>query len=229
MKKHLYISICLLLALQTACRKSDLQSYGSPDMVYVFKARFGSSTNDSVTYSFATKQEGLQFDTVWVPVRIMGTAAAHDRVVNYDIVKEKSTIPTDNYTLLPALIKANSYTGFLPVKLMKSAVLKEQEMRLWIKIGTSADFKGGVDDQLTYLIKVNDFLSKPTSWKETLFGKYSNVKYDLIIKASGQSEFNNLGNTGEKFILQLARNALYAYENEHGMLYDELGEIVSFP
>ncbi|MBV7533809.1 DUF4843 domain-containing protein [Chitinophaga sp. sic0106] len=228
MQRLLYLfSLIILLG---ACQKESLQAYSSTALVYFYEAvRFKTITDDSTTYSFAVVPDSIQSDTIYLPLRIIGEAAKTDRQVGCELITATSVADPATFEILPAIIPANSYTGSIPVKVNRAAILKTKEMRLWIQITNSPDFKTGVDDQLKYLVRLNDFLSKPSSWRDNLFGKYSNVKYDLIIKASGVADYTGLDYPAERNLLQQCRNALYAYENEHGFLYDENGELVVFP
>ncbi|SHM03699.1 protein of unknown function [Chitinophaga jiangningensis] len=228
MQRLLYlISFVILFG---ACQKESLQAYSSTALVYFYEAvRYKTITDDSITYSFAVVPDSVLTDTIYLPLRIIGEASKTDRQVGCELIAAASTADPSTFEILPAIIPANSYTGTIPVKVNRAAVLKKTEMRLWIQIINSADFKTGVSDQLKYLIRLNDFLSKPSSWRDNLFGKYSNVKYDLIIKATGVVDYTGLDYISERNLLQECRNALYAYENDHGFLYDENGEPVVFP
>lgn len=227
MQRLLYLfSLIILLG---ACKKEALQAYSSTALVYFYEAaRNKTITDDSTTFSFAVMPATVQSDTIYLPLRIIGEAAKTDRQVGCELIAESSIADASCYEILPAIIPANSYTGAIPVKVNRMPVLKTKEMRLWIRIINSPDFKTGVSDQLKYLIRLNDFLSKPSSWRDNLFGKYSNVKFDLIIKATGVVDYTGLDYITERNLLQQCRNALYAYENEHGILYDENGEPVVF-
>lgn len=197
-------------------------------MIYFYKPRTQEKNPDSLTYSFAVRAAGLQYDTVRIPIRIMGTAVDKDRVVNYSASTETPG-GESNYELLPATLKANSYTGELLVKVLRSEQLKDRELRLWLKLENSESFRTGVDNQLKYLVKLNDFLSQPSSWLIFKFGKYSDAKYDLIIKATGRFDYTDMMETEEDYLRQTAINYLIAWEEEHGPLMDELGERVYFP
>ncbi|MGX5817657.1 DUF4843 domain-containing protein [Chitinophaga lutea] len=228
MKQLRYILLFLIPAMQFACSKSELQAFDAPDMVYVYKPRLG-KTNDSITYSFAVRADDLQFDTVRIPLRIMGQPAGKDRNVKYSVMVDQSSYSNANFELLPAFIRANSFTGELLVKVTRSTDLKTKEMRLWLRLETSEDLKTGVDDQLTYLVKLNDFLSMPASWNAPKFGVYSNVKYDLIIKATGEYDYSAIEATELTYLKQVAVNYLLAWEAANGPLLDENGQRVYFP
>lgn len=230
MKRIHYICLLLLPAVFAACKKSELQSFSDDVMIYFFKPR-NTLTPDSLTYSFAVRDTGLQYDTVRIPLRIIGTAAEKDREVRYAVIPGKSDADAESYALLPAVVKANEYAANLEVKVLRTPGLKTREMRLWLRLENSGDFKTGVDDQLQYLVKINDFLSMPASWASMVyqFGKYSNTKYDLIIKATGRYDFSGVQFTESEHLKQLSINYLIAWEEANGPLFDENGERVFFP
>jgi len=230
MKIYTYLVIGLLCTLSFACRKDELLSFNQKPKVYIYKRTLApvSPVKDSATYSFAIKPASVNTDTVFIPIRIMGDAAGHDRKVNYEAMGI-STADPESYQLLPAIIKANKFDGTLPVLIKKTPSLKNKEGKLWVTISASDDFDPGVSDQLSYLIKINDFLSRPPSWSDYYFGKYSNVKYGFMIQITGYTAFDNLGVSEMRFISQDCKNALLEYEAQNGTMYDEAGDPVIFP
>lgn len=230
MKTYIYIILSLLCILSSACKKDELLAFDEKPKVYIYKSNVIQLVpiRDSLTFSFAINPASLMSQTIFIPVRIIGNATNSDRKVNYEIMPS-STANTENYELLPAIIKANSFEGTLPILIKRTAALKTKEGKLWVRIIASEDFDPGVADQLSYLVKINDFLSKPASWSNFYFGKYSNVKYDFIIKTTNYTTFEGLGVSEIRFIAQNCKNALLAYEAQNGTLYDEDRDPVVFP
>jgi hypothetical protein len=237
----------LPVVLLVSCKKSELVTYEQPDMVYIYKD-ISNTAMDSITYSFATKPSTVMYDTVKVPLRIMGVAKNKDREVKVKAVVDNSTATAGtHYEFLPSVIKAGQYTGFIPVLVKRSANLKTTEVRLQLEVIESNDFKPGVPNtapvaplaggSLRYLVKINDYLSQPTNWSQlsTYFGTYSQVKYALIINVTGRSEFLFTGTSNPVSISQMlyfkiqCKNALEAYTTANGPLMDELGQVVTFP
>jgi len=241
---------CLLAFAATfwcACEKTALVEYVQPDMIYFYKDP-NLSEKDSLSYSFAIKSETMQFDTVQIPVRIMGTAKDYDRVVTWGTVDSLTTaVAGTDYEVLPAKVPAGAYTAYVPVRILRNAAQKTKEVRLLLEIRESKDFKPGIDDArggdwaypgagIRYLVKINDFLTKPNNWDSWLkyfFGSYSQVKYAFIIDVTGRAEFPDTGPNalpyGQfQYFESVCRNALEAYEAEHGTLMDEFGNPVTF-
>ena len=118
--------------------------------------------------------------------------------------------------------------------------------RLVLEIRASPDFQPGISDAkvtsltqpgatLRYLIRFNDYLTKPDNWDTHLksyFGAYSQVKYAFIIEATGVSVFNigpgGLPVSAGFFYRQVCRKGLAQYEATNGPLIDEFGNRVTF-
>lgn len=229
MKKYMLIAFGLLAFLQNGCKKAALMPYELSPQITIYKNGI-SAGRDSVIYSFAVKEETVAFDTIKIPVRIMGNVAAHDRKINYAVIPDSTDAPAANYELLPAIVPANSFESVLWVKVKKTDELKTTERRIWISLQTSEDFQPGVKELQTYLIRLNNYLSKPASWDEIRFGEYSQAKYGLIIRTTGYSDFTNLRPEVRIFIAGTGRNALYNYQLENGEeMTDENGLPVRFP
>ncbi|WP_316815744.1 DUF4843 domain-containing protein [Pedobacter nyackensis] len=227
MKNYTYLLLLVLAIFGSGCSKDELLSFQEKPKVYIYK-KSNDLVKDSTTYSFAIRAVSIVQDTVFVPLRIMGDAAAQDRTVNYQVMS-KSTADADSYQLLPAVIKANQFTGYIPVVVKKTAAIKTKEGKLWLSIAASDSFEPGVADQLNYLIKINDFLSRPSSWSDVYLGKYSRVKFELIIKETGYTDFTNVSFREYRFISQLCKNAVLLYQAAHGTMYDEDDDEVIFP
>lgn len=218
--------------LSISCQKDKLMFFDEKPKIYIYKTGLewldSYRIKDSMTYSFAIRPDSISTDTVLVPLRIMGDVVNYDRKVNYEVMGT-SLADKESYELLPAIIKANKFDGNIPVLIKRTAALKNKEGRLWLKIIASEDFEPGINDQLTYLIKINDFLSRPATWDDYYLGKYSNTKYDLIIKTTGYVTFDVYSTSQTIYIVQACKNALLEYEELYGPLYDENGEPVTFP
>jgi hypothetical protein len=237
----------MITLLATGCTKSELTSYDQPDMIYIYKDAFNTK-KDSATCSFAIKSNSLTADTVKISVRIMGVATNTDRVVKLAPVTTLSTaIEGTHYEFLPYVIKAGQYNADLPVVIKRTTDMKTQEFRLVVQVVESTAFIPGVPNSpvsgnfagasLEYLIKMNDFLTKPSNWDTQLtsyFGTYSQVKFKFIIDNTGKTEFP-LGappalSIGEiQYYKAFVKSKLIDYVALNGPLLDEFGQVVTFP
>lgn len=249
MKKFIQYSAVIIASffLFTSCKKENLTAYQLQDMIYFYKVH-SSAIKDSVTYSFAIKSTTLQFDTVFVPVKIMGTAKDANRVIKIGAVDSLTTAKAGiDYEFLNAVMPAGKYEYNIPIKVLRSERMKTQTLNLTIEIQKSDDFIPGIPKDpsvsfyeygaaLTYKIMINDFLSKPSNWDSRLsfyFGPFSQVRYAFVIQATGRSTFPSEGPdalpfSAYSYYKQVCINALADYEKENGPLYDENGVRITF-
>lgn len=244
-----YIIIAaLVMAAFASCKKSELTAYDQPPQVQFYKL-FDNPSKDSFVYSFAIKPPALLADTVKLPVRISGLSVDKDRVINLKAVADStSAVEGTDYKIHRAIVKAGNYEDSVEIVVFRKPDMKNAEKRLLLEIIASADFQPGLvntpagNDQLKLsggsirmLVKVNDFLTKPSNWDQyltTYFGPYSRVKYAFIIQVTGRSEFP-FGATGLPFgqfgaYQNMMRQALADYVKDHGPMIDENGNTISF-
>jgi hypothetical protein len=239
-----YIWLFLLPACYClpACKKSNPLAFDAPAMVYIYKAPYALNT-DSIVYSFAIRPDTVMTDTIKIPVRIIGEAAAQDREVILKAVADSTTAKAGtDYILFPYQIPAGAYTANLPVVIKRSAIMKKQALRLLLEVVASKDFLPGVPGSkgservaggtIRYLIKLNDYLTKPDNWDTWLvyfFGKYSAVKYKFIIESTGMAVIpSDLPYGIYSVYSTLCKQKLAEYEADNGPLIDENGDPVSF-
>lgn len=223
------LSLVAVVVFMIACKKEGLQPFELPPAVTFYKAGIDQG-RDSLTVSFAVAKEEVILDTVELPIRIVGLAANHDRSVNVKVDSEKTTAIEDSYELLPGIISAGKNQGILRVILKRIPSLKEKEARLWIALDHSSDFQVGPKELSDYLIKFNDFLTKPASWDQIRFGEFSQTKYSLIIRETGYTDFSGLRPDVLLFIVSKCRLVLHDYQQLNGAeMLDENEIPVRFP
>lgn len=245
----LYIVTILIMAAGSSCKKSELTAYDQPAMVQFYKL-FINTQRDSSVYSFAIRPATLTADTVKLPVRISGLAVDRNRVVNLKPVADSSTaVEGTDYKIHSAVIRAGKYQDSVEIVVFRTPAMKNTEKRLLLEIVASADFQPGLvntaagNDQVKQsggstrmLVKINDFLTKPSNWDSFLFnffGTYSRVKYAFIIQVTGKAEFVFGGAGGLAYgqfgaYQNQMRQALADYVAENGPMLDENGNAVSF-
>lgn len=234
--------LLIMVSFSPACKKSDPMAFQAPDMVYIYKAPYALNT-DSIVYSFAIKPDSLMVDTINIPVRIIGLAASKERKVILSAIPDSSNaVAGSDYQLLPYYIPAGAYTANLPVVVKRSAIMKTKGVTVLLNIMPSPDFLPGVPNSAggskiaggttRYLIRINDYLTKPANWDSWLvyfFGNYSAVKYKLVIEATGLAIFPSDLPYGIYAVYStLCKQKLADYEAENGPLIDENGSVVSF-
>lgn len=190
---------------------------------------------DSLVFSFVTSPDSVVEKNIEVTAYVMGEASSQDRVVNIQVISEKTTATSDLYECPSQVtIPANSYSAKFYVTLKRVDLLKEKTVRLYIQVTSSSDFQAGVSEQDHLLLKWNDVISKPKNWSEleSYFGTFSVTKYRFILNALGVSEFDTDTLTWSQ--LQNYRillvTALKEYNEAHpgAPLTDENGVLVTF-
>lgn len=226
-------SVLLALAL-TACKEDQ-------SLIYTQDARIYFREGVTVEYSFTAEPANVTTDTLFIPLRIMGSAADRDRAFHI-IIDDSSTAKRGyHFQFGPLVIPANSYELSLPVYLYRRPGLKDSVVNAYLTIGESADFKPGYTDKansinpynkLHYRISLHDQLLKPSSWDTrwaTYFGTYSKTKHQFINQVYGSASWPSVNFPQDiNFVVQTMKLALYNYEQANGPLIDENGERVVF-
>ncbi len=237
MRSYIYYFL-LLTAILAACGKDDRLMYKEDPRIYFSKF----ATNpDSTDYSFGVKPATLLTDTVYLTLRIMGTATDKDREIKLKIADSSKAKAGYHYNIGPLVMPANAYEVRVPVYLYRKAGLKDSIVTIDFTVVESKDFKPGygdkpgisVYDRLHYKISFNDQLLKPASWDSRLatsFGVYSATKFKFMIQATGKTDWNSTIFPGDQnFLIQTVKLALYNYEQANGPMLDENGVRVVFP
>ncbi|WP_167353142.1 DUF4843 domain-containing protein [Pedobacter steynii] len=250
------LMLCLLLSL-ISCKKKDLLYQELPG-IYINKELMTGS-RDSVSYSFAEKENNRLLDTIFIPVRVSGAPASVNRTVPLVVNPTTSTaISGQHYTILNTVVDAGAYTARVPVVLKRTADLKNNQVRIYLKIDANNEFPQLITNTKTpnttngnplniytnvFLIKLSDQILKPDtwdlsgSWFKYFFGAYSAVKFKFIIDVTGRSVWPPYARYGENaptssqmdIYYSKMVTALYEYEVKNGPMLDENGNQVTFP
>ncbi|MGE9313449.1 DUF4843 domain-containing protein [Niabella sp. CJ426] len=225
----------VLLALSlTSCKEDQ-------SLIYEQDARIYFREGVAVEYSFTAEPASVTTDTLFIPIRIMGSAADRDRTFNI-IIDDSSTAKRGyHFQFGPLVIPANAYELSLPVYIYRRAGLKDSVVNAYLTIGESSDFKPGYIDKSNsvnpynkqhYRISLHDQLLKPSTWDTrwaTYFGTYSKTKHQFINQIYGSASWPAVNFPQDiNFVVQTMKLALYNYEQANGPLIDENGERVVF-
>ncbi|SDJ13434.1 protein of unknown function [Pedobacter sp. ok626] len=229
MKLLIYKGLILFAALVilASCSKDKQLMFSEMTSVYV------EASVDSTAYTFATSPVSVVSDTINIPLRIIGTAATTDREVTF-VPKPGATAKEGyHYKIGKVVIKANEFSTSVPVYVYRKPGLKDSVVRVELELKKNADFNLGFSDQLNYKITISDILSKPTIWDaawSAYFGTYSKVKFLFLLQVTGRTDWNAYPYPADtRFMSQRAKNALLEYNQAHGDMIDEFGQVVVFP
>ncbi|POY38621.1 hypothetical protein C3K47_04295 [Solitalea longa] len=185
-----YIFVFLAALSIIGCAK-DPALYSESDGLY-----FGSG--DSIIYSFA-KYPKKTYDTIQIPVKVLGLSSAQDRPITLEVVSPETNAALEGKEFkLPvdAMVKANSYTGTVPVVVYRTPDLETNTLSFYVKIKPNAGFPGeAITASQKVKIKIA-YMQEPANWGDlnaTIttnwagykdnFGTWTPTKYKVILDA----------------------------------------------
>lgn len=230
--KGLWFLVAMIFLV--SCKKEELKLYEQDPRIYFERGL-------SEDFTFTNFGEEVTSDTIYIPLRIMGSATDQDRT--FDIIVDDSSTAVRGYhfDFGSMVIPANSYAVDLPIYLYRKPGLKDSIADAYLTIGETADFKPGYGDKvridpydrLHYKISINDQLLKPSDWDFSwlfFLGDYSKAKHLFINQVYGSGEWTDLMFPQDmNFLVQTVKFAYYEYKQENGPLIDENGNEVTFP
>ena len=237
------ILILLAIVVLSACKKDETEVFNSkPGISFYYFPGLGP---DSTNYSFANQLQQQPKDTLYIGMRVMGTAVNFDREIEVKALPATTATEGVHFILPKIILPADSLTVQYPIILINAADLKTNTYHLEIGVAENKDFVqgaiGGANFNTRniklYKINFNNQLIKPDYWLyiANYFGDYSNVKYRFMIDVCGFSDFkpDSIGGTlSYSDFLNLnvrLKNALREYNILNGPLLDETGQEISFP
>lgn len=237
MKKTLNnIVLLIILFSALACSEKDIMIYENDPRISLEIPGTGDLLfKDSLVYSFPTRMDNREEDTLWFNASVIGLAATYDREVSITANPEGTTAKENtHYKISPVILPADSFTVKVPVVIFRTEDIKTQSVRLELDVRPNKDFKIGYGDRTKVILVWGDFFLKPDIWDQSnylpCFGQYTSTRYKFILSATRLYELPDPSAYSTLGVLNLiVREALYRYNQEHSEpLKDELGE-VSFP
>ncbi|RXK86902.1 DUF4843 domain-containing protein [Filimonas effusa] len=231
--KNLLILLCVITT--AGCTKTNLDAgYQGKPAVGLAGTLIPNAAGDSAVISFGVIPAAKLDSALKVAVRITGDIAPGDRTFTLVKVDSATTATPDEY-VLPAtfVVPAGQIETSFPLIIKRSARLKSTSVRLTLSVKEDVNFvRGPVHGRFSPDFKViwNDRLVKPASWS-SVFGTYSDKKFQIIIDQTGYTDFANLHTSILYNILVVVQQYVYNYNNAHpdNKLRDENGALVSFP
>lgn len=215
MKKNI-LFILLACTILYACKKDTKLTYSSDDNIYL-----NYTNGDTLVYSFAYVQ-GVDRDTIWVPVIISGKRSSQPRNFTLSVVDTATTaIATEHYEpLKPAYtMPADSGTIHVPVIIKNTdKELETKSVTLTIRVSGGEGFKTNLPDTIRKkTIMFSNRLERPKWWNfwEGELKEYGRTKHQLFLISSGTRDLVDYSNPDD--YMQIPRN-LYYIENTRNFL-----------
>ncbi|OQP58973.1 DUF4843 domain-containing protein [Niastella populi] len=193
--KKIAIILLAAVALMTACKKQQIDSFHGNENLYFDIGMAG--FRDSVLYTFA-KFPGKSKDTVFIPVRVAGNRIGDkDRTYSVKVIDTASTaLPGIHYQPLQAdyLFAAGYGIQRLPVVVYNTDTnLLKQAVTLKLEIVPGEDFNAELTKLITTRIVFSAKLEKPNWWDMWLGGYYSTVKHQLFRLSATTDDLTTAG------------------------------------
>ena len=212
--KYIIILPALAFCLLSSCEQPDA-SVGSYEPMVIFNEYTLNNAAIRRSSSFVYSEESVLTDTVWIPVRPMGSLPDRDLYIKFEqfeetrwdlIYDEKGNVvdstlyhypnqaepgvhyvPFDDpeYSKLLKL-EAGDLSRLVPVVTKRHSSLKTETYYLNFRIVDSGDLKVGGYKLQSVKISIADHLSQPALWDQWFFaGTYSIVKHQFMIDVTG--------------------------------------------
>ncbi|RFS20667.1 DUF4843 domain-containing protein [Chitinophaga silvatica] len=214
--KKIFILLSIV-GLLYSCKKEDISSYAvDKDNIYL-----NYKNTDSLVYSFAYHPE-LEKDTIWLPIIISGKRVSFDRQFTVIAVDTSTTAVKDqHYQALKSsyTLPADSGTVKVPIILLNTdAELANKSVKLTVRVEGGDDFGSLLPTDIrSKEILFSNRLEQPAWWPYWgQLGKYSRVKHQLFLIASGTTDLVIPGSYPDAY-MEIPR-ALYFISNASYLL-----------
>lgn len=272
MKKIRLLIIAFICILSyVSCKHDSLDLYSAGNDIYFQFGAESNSTLDSIKINLGYDKIPKQDSIIFIKMKLFGFVESFDRPINYTIeyadnattaILDEEFEPLYEKSFLPA----NSDIGYIALRLINTESLKLETRRITIKTAPNEYFpaiysqlakesenkKGKVKSNI-YKVVFDAKLNMPNMWADyektftTVFGTYSNMKFNFICEAIGfeRDYFTYKPEEGEVVSViynerfpatlrngwkQILKRALVDYEQINGEpLTDENGKKVTFP
>ena len=186
--KRLYIFMTAALIGLAGCSTDEVETFDSHNYLSFEKS--------TLTYTFAFSGNEATSADFELPVAFAGRYSDHDMQFNLVAVPEKSTAKEGtDYQMLNAseqVIKAGMSNGMGKIRLLRTAALQEEDLKLVLAISANENFLPGVIATLT--VTIRDKIVQPEWWDYTytrFLGNYTKTKLLLWLEFMGVSDGSN--------------------------------------
>lgn len=162
------------------------------------------NSQDSILKSYMFEDPEQKFDTIFVPISVMGTLADHDRTVSYSIdYTTSSPDAKDVFKVLDAFIPANQNIGAIPVEVNRKNLGLDAIRHIDLSLNPNENFQTNYKtyprsrnevenyaDMLRFRLVVSDGVQEPASWfiLANWFGPFSRKKLILMCDMGANME-----------------------------------------
>lgn len=172
-----------------------------------------SETIDELEFSFFMLHSSVVKDTIFIPITLVGNPSDKDRTVVVKDITDPQLIenepgykgpiaadPGADFNILHAFIPANKTKGGVFIELKRANLKNGVEKYLDIELDPNDNFKTQLRyisksstnpeqvSMLTYRILMNDKVSKPAGWLDSVFGLFSAKKMQVLLYDVGVPE-----------------------------------------
>lgn len=201
MKNIIKIIVAQLAVVLTclSCGNDEIMNFEGKDVIYykwavesVNPLILNPNYMDSTSVSFAFQQPEIQQLTYVIPIKVQGSAKYYEREVSVSVSSQSTAQEGVHFTLpQKVVIMSDSINGYLPVTLLRTEDMKDQEFSVILNLDANENFDNNLletrktpngDRYVKYSefqIVVSDILSQPQYWPTNFLGEYSEKKLYL--------------------------------------------------
>ncbi|MBO5874426.1 MAG: DUF4843 domain-containing protein [Rikenellaceae bacterium] len=233
MKKLFILTMIIGLAF-VSCSKESVPFYDVDNSHFVM---FDTDIEDTVEFTFMFHPEveiGKAFEQA-IPVSIMGQASDRDREFKIEAFELNNEAGTLNFAKagthfeLPekCVIRAGQFQDTIYVKFFRREDMKTTNYFFAIKIVENNEFKPGQEAYCVNCFYISDKIAKPAWWstfQSTYLGTYSDKKFELLIKVTGQSDWENFSAGEARYYAVMFKRWLATEKAAGRTVYEEADE-----
>ena len=159
--KHTAVA-ALVVTIFAACSTDENFYYQDTPRVRLVGPETWAVGTDSILFSFVTYPQETKEMVFDVKAQIMGQPSQQARTATIAIDNSKTTASESMYSVPATVtIAAGETSATFPVTVKRDASLTTKQVRLYIKVTESSDFKVGVNEENHLSIIWSDVLSRP--------------------------------------------------------------------
>lgn len=227
MRKYIYYIVGILFIY--ACSKDEIETFETAQQ-YLF---FGKSYADSSTYSFFYYPDSASL-TIPVEVKLIGSTSDKDREFKLAIDKEESTVSDNHYTFPDKFIfRANCVTDTVYIKINNAADLRENMVRLVLKIEPTSVFLPGQSEYIRNVFRFSDIIEQPKWWNQKIIdsylGEYTETKFREFMKVTGVGDLSDASPDELWYLARTFKYYLQEMEKAGTPVIDEGGGYMNVP